>query len=57
MGYCVLGKYEGVWECLTHESTRKDARETLNTYDMNEPNIVHAIRSESMCPDNNSLGD
>lgn len=48
-GFCIQGKYEGVWECVTHEDSKLEAAQTKIVYDVNEPN-PHRIRPESKCP-------
>lgn len=51
--YCVQGKYEGAWECLTHEVNKEDARTTRRIYDANEPSIAHRWVNGKNCPDEN----
>lgn len=39
----VQGFYGGVWELLTCESTRQEAREQLKCYNENELGIPHRV--------------
>ena len=42
--YEVQGLYNGEWECLTTEETRKEALERLKEYRENQPGTCYRIK-------------